>query len=471
MSEREEFTTSLKGAITEKTSWFNTEELPKLLEEYRLLHTCVRNLYELLIKRSLITPDPYKLDKKISTISSPEETAFAETEASVVIGARFSDYESMLDFICTYFNFSVDNISLSTIKKLNDLNNCFQWTNMSTNNTRINTKSLASILVEARRTQQQLSSGVISDCISKSSKATTEITRILKELADFKREEYKYKIRTQVIENKNFNQAGVTDAATEIAEIKKIFPSVMGKSPFYSELVNEITEEDFSPKKDDFQKKTLEILKVKKVQETKKKETVNTKAIVIDAIRILSNLSPEYATIAEKLSENEKILEGSKTTLFTKLAKALRKLFNMKEPPTIYKIILVDQKKQSKQTKEIDINIFIDNLQRKANFLAVIADKTTQEYKKINASSEEQILQFLNKQISENNETLTYLTSLDEYFKTNCSQQARSKIKGLKIDLVSVKNVLVKSNQRRAEYVSYVEEVNQMKKLGIQDYE
>lgn len=51
MSEEFNFLEALKEAINTKKEWFNSTELPRLLESYRLLHTCVRNVYELLIKR------------------------------------------------------------------------------------------------------------------------------------------------------------------------------------------------------------------------------------------------------------------------------------------------------------------------------------------------------------------------------------------------------------------------------------
>ncbi len=440
-----------------------------MLDNYRLLHTCIKNIYDLLLKRALITADPYKLEKKISEIKAPDDTAFAESDASVVIGARFSDYESMMDFVCTYFKFSVENFDLAKIKRFNELNNSFQWANFTTNNPKVNTKGLASLLTEARRNLPAISLSMVNDSVSKSSKAITEITRILKELSDFKREEYKLKIRTQIMGNSSYNAGAATDPSTEIAEIKKLFPSVMGKTPFYSELINEITEEDFSENKDAHQAKTLERLKVAVKVVTKEKEKVNTKQILMETIRVLSNLSNEYANIATKLNDNVKILEGSKNTFFTKLKRAIRKAFNMKEPPLVYKFIIVDQQKQTKQAREIDINIFISNVARKANFLGILGTPTSPEIKKINESPEDQILQFVNKQISENNETLTLLTAADDYFKTNAAAQDRPKIKGLKIDLVSVKNIIVKANQKRAEYVSYIEELSQMKKLGLSD--
>ncbi len=469
MSERAEFTTNLKAACDAKKAWFNAEELPSLLESYRLLHTCVKNLYDLFVKRAIISPDPYKLERKITDIELPAEDAFADSDASVVVGARFSDYESMLDFICTYFKFSVENFPLSTIKKLSELNGSFQWTNMSTNNSKVNTKGLALLLVEVHRNLPQLSLSMVSDSLSKSSKASVEVTRILKELSDFKREEYKLQIRTQILSSKDFDWQKVTEQTSEVAEIKRLFPSAMGKTPYYSELIQEIAEEDFSIKKAELQARTLALLAVRQVQVKTKKESVDTKLILMETLHTISTLSPEFSAISGKLSDNYRILEGSKANFVRKIIKAIRKAFNMKEPPVIFKVVVEDAAKQTKQVREIDINIFIENLERKANFFSVIDDVSSSEFKRITSSSEDQILQFVNKQISESNETLALLGAVDEYFKTNCASADRPKIKGLKIDLVSVKNILVKSNQRRAEYVSYIDEINQMKKLGITD--
>ena len=45
----------------------------------------------------------------------------------------------------------------------------------------------------------------------------------------------------------------------------------------------------------------------------------------------------------------------------------------------------------------------------------------------------------------------------------------RNKIKGLKIDLTSLRNAIINVNKKRGDYVSNKEEIEQMKKLGIKD--
>ena len=70
--EEENFKEELQQALSKKQEWYNSVCLQDLLSQYRLLHTCVKNLYESFVKKSLIVPDPYRLDKKISSIVVPE---------------------------------------------------------------------------------------------------------------------------------------------------------------------------------------------------------------------------------------------------------------------------------------------------------------------------------------------------------------------------------------------------------------
>ena len=248
MGENIDFTEQLKSAIKEKADWFNQEQLSKLSENYHLLHTCVRNLYDVLVKRALISPDPYKSERKISEITSPDESPFSENERSMAIGSRFSEYESMLDFICTYVKFSTEYLDIPKIKRLNDLNNSFQWGSLTLNNSKTNTRGLASLIQEARTNTSQMQLSMLTDAITKSAQAVTEITAILKDLTDFQRESYKLQIRLNFYNHPNFDkEKAFSSPSNQISEIKRLFPQVMGKMPFYSELINEIIEEEQDP--------------------------------------------------------------------------------------------------------------------------------------------------------------------------------------------------------------------------------
>jgi hypothetical protein len=59
------------------------------------------------------------------------------------------------------------------------------------------------------------------------------------------------------------------------------------------------------------------------------------------------------------------------------------------------------------------------------------------------------------------------LGALDDFFKLEAGKEDRDKIKGIKPELATMKNAIVKANQRRYEFSAQKEEEEQMKKLGI----
>ena len=86
---------------------------------------------------------------------------------------------------------------------------------------------------------------------------------------------------------------------------------------------------------------------------------------------------------------------------------------------------------------------------------------------KLKNMNEEQCTAYLERTIRDVQNYHRILTSLDDYFKSNISQSERARIKGIKPELASVKNCIVKANQLRAEYTAAKEEEEQMKRLGI----
>ncbi|MDE5898564.1 MAG: hypothetical protein K2H09_04795, partial [Treponemataceae bacterium] len=195
------------------------------------------------------------------------------------------------------------------------------------------------------------------------------------------------------------------------------------------------------------------------------------KTLLTDTISSLASLAPTYAAIIEKLATNTQLLEKQKNTAFQKFKRTLRRAFNLQEPPVVYDLILIDEKSQARTTRQTDIHAFIANIERKSRMFAVLSNRNSPEYKKITNAQDDAVLQFASKQISDNQDTLQLLTAADEYFKSSISSKERTHIKGLKIDLVTVKNAIIRANQKRAEYCSYIEEMEQMKKLGIMNEE
>ena len=243
MAEEFDFEQALKTALDEKVSWFNSNVMVNMLDNYRILYSASNNVMGLLLQKGLITADPYKLDKKISDVVVPEDGEYSESDRAKVLGVRLSDYERVLDFLCNYFKFSVENFTLPRIKKLIGLNNCFQWGAMAANNNHPNTKGLTDLITNIRQGSDSMAISSINGSISAASRAIVEINAALKESSDLQREIYKMEVRSHVISHGGFSWKKGDSIPDAVAQIKKLFPSTMGRQPFYPELIEEIAQE------------------------------------------------------------------------------------------------------------------------------------------------------------------------------------------------------------------------------------
>ena len=469
--EEEKFREELQAALSKKQEWYNSEALQDLLGQYRLMHACVKNLYECFVKKSLIVPDPYRLDKKISAIVVPESTPFSESDISNVFGTRFSDYETMLDFICTYFRFSTENLTLANVKKLLDFNKVFEWDDLSMNNSRMNTRALAITIGHAKNGAPSVVQSMINDSVAKCAQAVKVIGKMLNELGVFQRELYKGGLRKDLFEHPDFDKTKAAESPeAELAEIKRLYSKVTGKKNFYNDLVNEIIEEDHGPDKEGKQKAVLDRLGIKAVVKTeeKKKAGPDTKEMLMQAVFAVGAIAPTLVQLHGKLSEDFTLLYQKKETFFNRLIAALKKALNLKEKERYCMVPVKDAKTGVERIQKINVNDFLTDLTRKERVYNGIGMKGP-EYNKINASNEDAILGFVNKQISEMQSIFVIINSLDGYFKKEIQSELKTRVKGMQIELSALRNSIINANKKRSEYVSFKEEAEQMRKLGISD--
>ena len=470
--EVDNFVNELQTALNKKQEWYNSVRLQEMLMQYRLMYTCVKNLFENFVKKSLIVPDPYRLDKKISGIVVPETSEFAESEIAKVFGERFSNYETMLDFICTYFRFSMENFTIQKVKQLLDLNKVFEWDNLSSNSTRMNTRALAMVVSNAKKGAPNVVQSMINDSLDKCAQSTSEINNILTELAGFLRELYKGGLRRDLFDHPDFDKAKAAESSeAELAEIKRLYTKVTGKKNFYTDLVNEIIEEDHAPDKDRRRAAVLERLQIKESSKgvtEKKAAGPDTKEMLMQSVLAVGATAPTLAQLISKLSDNIELLYKTKSTFFSKLICALKKAFHISEKERICNLVIKDSKTGSERTQKIKINEFMSDFSRKERIYNGIATKGI-EYSKIQSSSEDAILSFVNKQISELQSLFVVINAFDSHFKQEVATEFKTGIKGMQIELSALRNSIINANKKRSEYASYKEEAAQMQKLGIAD--
>ena len=467
--EEAQFAKELQEALSKKQEWYNSECLQELLMQYRLMHTCVKTLYDNFVKKSLITPDPYRLDKKISEIVVPPNTIFSESEINKVFGERFSDYETMLDFICTYYRFSIENFTIASVKKLLDFNKVFEWDDLSMNNSKMNTRALAITINNAKNGAPNVVQSMINDSVSKCSQTCSTISKMLNELGIFMREFYKGSLRRDLFDHPEFNKQKAAESAEgELSEIKRLYTKITGKKNLYSDLINEIIEEDHAPNKDQIQQSVLDKLVIKGIvkQEVKKKAGPDTKEMLLQTVLAIGATAPTLIQLHAKLGENFDILFTRKATLWNKFVALFMKAFHIPEKERVCQLPVKDSKTGVEHIQKVNVNDFMTDLSRKERIYSGIGSKGT-EFQRVETANEDAILSFVNKQISELQSSFVIINALDAYFKNEVLNENKARVKGMQIELSALRNSIINANKKRSEYASQKEETEQMRKLGI----
>lgn len=464
-----DFETALTAAVQEKHTYCENTLLPQILENYRGLHSCASNLLSILEKKGLIVPDPYRLDKKIPDIIVPDSGPFNEQERAKEMGIRLSDFERILDFISNTFKLSIKTLTMERIKKLLALNNTFVWGSLTPNHTKPNSQGLGVIIQNVLQGKDVLTKSMVTDILSNASKYTTKINACLKEVTDFQREYYKYTIRQNILPKLAIDSAQAEhNLDGTVQQIKKAMITADRKQVIYTELVGELVNELYGPQKEAAQQAALERLKTAAPEtEQKKVPKVNTRALIMDAVRIFSGIAPQLETINAKIIENKNILASEHNTFWDKIKAAFRKAFNIAEKPVQYDLTITDSVTQVQRHELLDVQLFVDDINRRIHLYASFSSPDLPGYQKMLKVSEQDICEFLAKHLTDCHRIMVRLTALDTYFKTTANPQNKPRIKGMKIELTALKNTLIKSNQYKAEYTSYIEEQRQMRQLGI----
>ena len=461
------FNGSLFSAADAKLAWVETNLFAQLQNEYRSFHTTLRNLINLLEKKGLIQPDPYKSEKKISGITVPPDGPFLDNERSMVMGARLSEFESMLDYICNIHKFTIANTNMNQIKVLLAINNYIQWSTVVPTSQKANTKALAEIINSIKMGSDKLATNMVTDCITQSSKIINKINGILKDITDFQKELYKIDVRKKILISPQFPADKTTSSSDCSTQIRKLFPILMGKTPYYPELVDEISEEEFGNNKDALRQALLGKFAIEEKKTEKKRATINTKEMLFESIKTLGALPPQLESALAKVEEDHEVLLDEKRTFIEKIKQLFRKAFGLKEKPFIYELTITDQLTQTKRREDVNYAEFHADVIRRSRIYTAFASRKSPGFMKLENQDESVIYEYLAKQLSECHHTLVLLTAFNEYYKTAPQPENRNKIKSIQMELTAIKNTLVRTNQRKAEYNSVVEEQEQLKKLGI----
>ena len=458
MTESADYSKILTEALRIRADWLEKSELPKLKEELRSFHIGFSSLYNIFVKKKLINEDPYKQEAKIGEIEVPKSTPFTEAGKLDQLTQRLANYDNQLDFLVNFYQFSPEFLNLDRIKRILGLVRYIDWIHLNPDSQNPMTKAVAEMTNQIKIGTDPLTMSVISKSISHLNKSINPIMGYLKILSDYQRECYKLDLRDITAE---MSQA---DAANPVLLKKKLMQTKPG-FPYYPDLVEEIIKEDYSKEGPELRNAVLKKLQVAESKPKIEKVQVCFKSILIDGILTLGSAAGSFSDIIAKLDNNQILLENKKKTFMQKVKKIMQQMLSKEPDPVIYDVEYIDPIKSLPVREKVNYSYFRADLDRKVRTLMSMASRESAAAK-LESMQEEQLMGFLERNIRELQTIHKTLGAMDDFFKAEADKEDRDKIRGIKPELGTVKNAILKANAKRHEYNSQKEEEEQLKRLG-----
>ncbi len=466
MEENGSFLQDLEEVLNNYREYLDTKELPKLKEYFILFKSVYDGFTNLLFKKGLITEDPYKYEVKISEVEPPSRHPVIDSEKVAVMSQRLSQFERQLDFLNHFFQFSADFMTLPRIKNISALVKWVDWDNLNGSSMEVNTQILGGITEKIKQGADSMSSSLLADSIKKMGELSRQILGVLRKVSMYQREKYKFEIRTNIMIPLGLTGDKIKGREDEtLSRIKSAFRQKMDNgTPFIKSLILELINEETSPDSEKMKQEILKKFEIKK--KVKKKKEINLKPLLLEALKMLSAAGISLNDALNKIQHNSALLENRNLSFGEKFRMWIMNISG-KNKHHVYDIEYMDEATSSRRRIKIELNSFLEKGFKEARIVSALANKMSNIYQKLEASTEDSILTFLDNHTIAIKEIVEKLDPLNVYFKSEIPRTERSSVKGIKLEISSIKSSLRKANQKKLEYIARSEEIKQMKKLGI----
>ncbi|GMO17494.1 MAG: hypothetical protein Pg6A_03940 [Termitinemataceae bacterium] len=455
-----EFRTKLMEALKTRRSALERFELPKLKEEFGIFNTGLESLCIILVKKGLISEDPYKQDAKTSGhLQIPDSTKIPDSLRREQLGKRLSDLGKEIEYLVSCYPLSLEGCTQEAVKQMLGLVKYIDWIRFSQEAGSVSI-ALGEILTSLRRSSfDQFSTALINEALGKIAKAAQSIIQILDSISVFNREQYKYDLRIHGIANMSAAQA-------QIPVIKKNFLAVFPASPFYQLLAEEVLKEDFSPQSATLRGNVLKKLSLisEKTKNTVKPE--DKRAILIEGLNAIGVSGAALGEITAKLTENHELLQNRRKGFLFRIKNFVTQIRTKEAAPVFYNLEYADPYKGVIVRERINYVQFLDELEKKVKIFSALAPRGTGE-KKFPAMEEVQLHELLKRNIKDAQSFFRTLTGFDEYFKLHTYNTDRAKVRGVRPELAALKIAAKSATEKLFDYNIAVEAGSQLKKMGI----
>ncbi|MBI9101979.1 MAG: hypothetical protein JEY99_06150 [Spirochaetales bacterium] len=466
MEDNQEFVLEMEDLLAQKCKLIEEVLLERIHENFAIYYKSVQTVFNVLVRKSLLSEDPYKYEQKISEITIPDQGDVAENDKGMQMSIRISNFESQLEFLNHYYQFSIEFLNMKRIKTLASLATYIKWEGGPTSSDP-NTSILFEMINKIPMESDQVSHGILKSAVQGLAKHTKLILRDLKELSSYHREAYKQDIRQAVIPELDLDQKGyLENPEGAIKRVRQKYTAIKKGTPFYSDLVKEMLEELYSENGSQLQQELLSKYQSKEKKRVKKKE-VTHKSLLTDALKILASGGIYLDQAMTKVRSNFNILENKKESFGEKFKKWLKNMVSKEQGKFIMDLEIFEEETSLSKTVRIDFNAFNEKVSKQGRLLQACGTEMSQTFQKLKAASEEELFKYIADRVVDLQKTCSFLNPIETYLKTEATRDQRGKLASLDKDIENIKSCIKRTNSKRFDYSTRMEEQEQLKRLGI----
>jgi hypothetical protein len=321
---------------------------------------------------------------------------------------------------------------------------------------------LAEALGKIKLGADKISAGIVTDSSAQLASLSRQMLERLRETAAWQRESYKLELRRRLFARLGPALSAKAGQEELLPKLQRAFRQLVPDRPFYTDLVREALAEDFSDNGPKLRAEALARLAVAEPKPSAAAQAVDYRALLLEAVRLLLPVHLHLGEALAKLEANREQRGGRRRSLGERL-RALFGLARAGGPAAVLEIRQFDSTTGVARSTQVNFPEFADKVRKKSALLEALANSASAASTRLRAASEQEIYDFLNKNLGELHMFFRVMEGLDAYFKAGNKEA----VKGIKIELAAVKNSLVRANKQRYEYVARKEEEKQRLQMGL----
>jgi hypothetical protein len=303
--------------------------------------------------------------------------------------------------------------------------------------------------MKVRVGSDSIASQILKDGEMQILKLMHQLRGILADLIAYNRESWKAEVRRTVLPRL---PGGETPQKRDelLHAMRRVFAQTMASKPWYPALAEEVADEETAANAEERKKKVLDSLVIPEADiATAVAAEQDGRETLLEAVRLLSRPHEEITNALAVLEDNEKLLieQKSRGGLF-------RILFGggqRKPPDRIYRVQYTEPGAAEPRTEPIDFPAFLLESSKKASMLGVLSAGSGPAYRRLEATGDAQLAAFVDRQLNDLLLIHRRMESLNTVFQARAAQEKKT-ARGIKVELLTIKNNIVKANQRRHEY-------------------